>query len=112
MIYLKNSLAAWNKKNFDAVFTSELAALGLQHLPLQKALAFSSYALDNNISARLINKTENENFIQIKTGIFYTGIIAGCNCADDPSPTDEQNEYCELLVNIHKKNAEASIALL
>jgi len=112
VVYLKSSLAAWNKENFDTVFTSELATLGLQDLPLQKALAFSSYALDKNISARLISKTEDKNFIQIKAGVFYTGMIAGCNCADDPSPADEQNEYCELLVNIHKENAATTIALL
>ena len=52
------------------------------------------------------------NSILVKAGIFYTGIIAGCSCADDPTPLDEQNEYCELELNINKETAETTIVLL
>jgi hypothetical protein len=48
----------------------------------------------------------------LKAGVFYTGIIAGCSCSDDPSPVDEQNEYCDLLFTIDKLTAETQITLL
>ena len=60
----------------------------------------------------ILNTTEENDSIQIKAGIFYTGIIAGCSCSDDPSPTDEQNEYCELQFIINKNTAETSVNLL
>lgn len=60
----------------------------------------------------ILNTTEENDSIQVKAGIFYTGIIAGCSCSDDPSPTDEQNEYCELQFIINKNTAETSVNLL
>ena len=46
------------------------------------------------------------------TGIFYTGVVAGCSCADDPTPVEEQHEYCEVLIEINRATAEAVIRLL
>ena len=60
----------------------------------------------------ILNTAEENDSIQVKAGIFYTGIIAGCSCSDDPSPTDEQNEYCELQFIINKNTAETSVNLL
>lgn len=60
----------------------------------------------------ILNTTEENDSIQVKAGIFYAGIIAGCSCSDDPSPTDEQNEYCELQFIINKDTAETSVNLL
>ncbi|MCW9023772.1 MAG: hypothetical protein OQK73_03740 [Gammaproteobacteria bacterium] len=54
---------------------------------------------------------ENDNLVSIKMGAFYTGIIAGCSCSDDPSPTDEVNEHCELDVKINLVNGDASVTL-
>ena len=60
----------------------------------------------------IILVADDEGFIHVKAGIFYSGIIAGCSCADDPTPVDEQNEYCEVQFEINKKTAEATVALL
>lgn len=56
--------------------------------------------------------SEEAGFIRARAGIFYTGVIAGCSCADDPTPVDEQNEYCDVRVDIDKQTGEATIALL
>jgi hypothetical protein len=45
-------------------------------------------------------------------GVFFSGIITGCSCADDPTPVETQNEYCELLFAIDKATAETTITLL
>ncbi len=50
--------------------------------------------------------------VRVKAGIFYKGVIAGCNCADDPSPIDEQNEHCVVQFLIDRLTAEASVTLL
>ena len=42
----------------------------------------------------LLSASEDAGLLRVKAGIFYTGIIAGCSCADDPTPIDELNEYC------------------
>ncbi|HHA19331.1 MAG TPA: hypothetical protein ENK70_06460, partial [Methylophaga sp.] len=102
---------AWNSRDFEVVLKNEVKALGLDHLPLQKGLSSSSVALDHNLELIVLRTNECNNFITIKMGAFYSGIIAGCSCSDDPTPTDEVNEYCELEVNINLVNGQASVAL-
>ncbi len=108
---LPKSLDAWGSPDFQAILKNELEALGVEGLPLQQGLSHSSIALDGNIQAVILTVTEATLHLSIKAGLFYTGIIAGCNCADDPSPVEAQNEYCEILVTMQKSSGVASIAL-
>ena len=112
MFKLSLSLRAWNSRNFNAVLKKEIGSLAANHLPLQQGLSYSSYAIGDNVSARIINVESNNEFILAKAGLFYTGVIAGCNCDDDPSPVDELNEYCEVLFSINKQTAEATVTFL
>lgn len=59
----------------------------------------------------VLGVSEENNFIRARAGIFYTSIIAGCSCADDPTPISELNEYCEVQLDIDKQTAEATIVL-
>ncbi len=112
MIKLERTLQAWETAEFESVFKDELRQLDSQHLPLQAGLTQSSHVSDSDVDVVLLNSLNNPDSIHIRCGIFYTGIIAGSCCADDPTPVDEQPEYCELQVNIDKSTAEASISLL
>jgi len=60
----------------------------------------------------IMNASEEADFIHAKVGIFYSGIIAGCSCADDPTPISELNEYCEVQLAIDKNTAEATVTLV
>ena len=116
MISFPNTLKAWQSNGFDSeltrIFKLEIAELGHKELPLQQGLSLSSYVSNEKISA-IINKTEETpNNIIIKSGVFYSGIIAGCSCSDDPTPLDTQSEYCDLLINIDKHTAESSVKLI
>ena len=111
MIRLENALNAWGTPSFNEVLKTEIEALTAEELPLQQGLSSGSYALDNKIKVMIISVSEDNDIIRVKTGIFYTGIIAGCNCADDPSPADEQTEYCVVQVDIDKATAETEITL-
>lgn len=91
---------------------SEIQAIDPDLLPLQQGLSLSSYVGKTPFSTLILSITDKPDSIQVKAGIFYTGIIAGCSCSDDPSPTDEQNEYCELLFVINKQTAATAITLL
>lgn len=85
--------------------------MGAEQLPLQQGLSAGSYALDNKPSVMIISVSEGEDFIRARAGIFYTSIIAGCSCADDPTPVSELNEYCEVQLDIDKKTAETTVTL-
>lgn len=112
MIYLTQVLAVWDTPAFENTFKMNVEQMTVEQLPLQQALSSSSYALDSNIKVIIISMADTESVLKIKTGVYYSGIIAGCNCADDPTPVDEIPEYCVLQFEIDKASAETRITLL
>ena len=111
MIHLPLSLLAWNSDAFNTVIKQELCSIDKNLLPLQEGLRYSSIANADSLSVSVLNIKDDEKQIFVKAGLFYTGIIAGCNCADDPTPVDENNEYCEALFCINKQTAETTVTL-
>jgi len=112
MIYLSESLKAWGTAAFNTVLKEELCTIDAKQLPLQEGLTQSNYAISTHLSIRIINASSDKKHIRVKAGLFYTGVISGCNCADDPTPVDEINEYCDVLLCINKTTAETSINLI
>ena len=112
MIKLPQTVLAPGSDDFKKIIKEEIQNIDPKLLPLQQGLSHSSYVADTDISVIILNVREENDTLQIKTGIFYSGIIAGCSCADDPTPVDVQNEYCELLFAVDKKTAEANVKLL
>jgi hypothetical protein len=112
MIQLSQALRAWKTPQFKTVLKDEIRRLGVVALPLQQGLTRSSHVSGDAYDVIVLNVFEEPDCIRVKAGIFYQGVIAGCSCADDPTPIDEQTEYCELLFNIDKQTAEAAVTLL
>ena len=112
MARLNRSLNAWRTSDFRDVFKQEAGQLGVDQLPLQQGLSRSSHVSGDDYEVVVLNVAEEPQRLLVKTGVFYHGIIAGCSCADDPTPVDEQTEYCEVLFDIDKHTAEAKIILL
>jgi len=111
MIRLVRALNAFGTSDFEDVFKTELEQRADQ-LPLQQGLSASSYALADSLKVMIINVANDAEFIRVKVGVFYSGIIAGCSCADDPTPIDENSEYCEMQIDIDRKTAAATVRLL
>jgi hypothetical protein len=111
MIRLDKALNAWGAPDFEAILKQEIAQLGAGRLPLQQGLSTGNYVAAEPISVTINSVAELENVIRVKAGIFYQGVIGGCSCADDPTPTSEINEYCEVQLDIDKATAATAIAL-
>ena len=109
---LPESLHAWNTPAFRDVLKREIEQLDAGALPLQQGLSSSSYVTDRPFQAMIISVGEEAGLIRAKAGIFYTGVIAGCSCADDPTPIDEQTEYCVVQFDIDATTAETTVTLL
>ena len=112
MIQFDRTLAAWDTSDFKEAVKQDIEKLTVVELPLQQGLTTGSHALDDDIQAMILNVQETESAIRVKAGIFYKGIIAGCSCSDDPTPIDECNEHCEIMVDIDKSSGQATITLL
>ncbi len=109
MISLAKSLRAWGTPEFTAALKHELESLRGDQLLLQRELVQSSYALDDPHTVILIAVDDGATTIRARVGVFFSGIIAGCSCADDPTSVEPVNEYCELWVEIDKGSAEAKV---
>jgi len=109
MIRLNNSLNAWGTPDFEAVLKQEIAQLGADQLPLQQGLSTGNYAADAPITVMINSVAEVEDVIRVRAGIFYKSVLGGCSCADDPTPTSENNEYCEVQLDIDKTTAATAI---
>jgi len=112
MLLLPLSLKAWDSDSFNIVLNQELRSIDADKLPLQQGLQLSSYAISDKLSITVLNREEDATNIIVKAGLLYNGIIAGCSCADDPTPIDETNEYCDVLISINKQTAETTVKLI
>lgn len=112
MTRLQQTLQTWGTPGFEQALKREIEALDAAELPLQQALAHSSHVTDAPFHAMLIDAREASGVLRVKAGIFYSGIISGCSCADDPTPITEQTEYCVLQFDIDRTTGEARIVLL
>lgn len=112
MVYLHKTLAAWNTEQFEAALKSEVEQLKVEQLPLQQALSHSSIALDSPVKAVILGAEQHNDTIRVKAGLFYEGLVAGCSCADDPTPVEAVPEYCEVLLEIDLQTASTTVTLL
>lgn len=111
MLTFPPGLGAVPADELPARLKFEIERLDPEQLPLQQALAQSSHAVVNRFSARIIKTGMEGGRLCVKAGLFYSGIIAGCSCADDPTPVDEIAEYCEVEFRIDPASGAASVTL-
>ncbi|MFW5452424.1 hypothetical protein [Thioalkalivibrio sulfidiphilus] len=111
MTCLSRSLNALGTPAFESVLKAEIAALGAAGLPLQAGLRTGSVALDDRLEVTILGVDEGPDTLRVRAGLFYTSIIAGCACADDPTPVNENAEYCQVRVEIDRQSGEARVSL-
>ncbi|MBK6401760.1 MAG: hypothetical protein IPP18_00435 [Rhodocyclaceae bacterium] len=112
MIRFDMALREWGTPAFATVLKEEIERLDPDLLPLQQGLARSSSVAPGAPTAMVIGASADGGSIRARAGIFYAGIIAGCSCADDPTPVDQIDEYCEIEITIDRASGTATIALL
>ena len=107
-----DALAAWGTDAFDEQFKALVEVLPHSALPLQQGLERSSYVSSEPFRVMVRSKGEERGMLHVEAGIFYSGIIAGCSCADDPTPIEPQTEYCTVQFTIERDSGETRVSLL
>ena len=110
MIHLPESCAAWGTPAFAEVLARELAAARAE-LPLLHAMAHGNAIADEPITVSVRHAAAANEELRLRVSVFFASLIAGCSCADDPTPIDTLHEYCELDVTVARCSGEARIAL-
>jgi hypothetical protein len=106
---LPGALSAWPSDSFAQTLKDELKALGSGALPLHAGLTEGGVIDDSALEVTVLNTTEDAQTLQAKVGCFFTEVVGGCNCHDDPY---SRNAYCELSVHIDRETAAASFTAL
>lgn len=72
----------------------------------------SSHALEEKPDILVLGVDDDGGVIHVRIGVFYSGVVAGCSCADDPTPVEPVNEYCEMSVALDKLSGVATVRLV
>lgn len=86
MLKLTKTLTAWHASEFVTVFKQEVTILDRNQLSLQAGLMYSKHVAEVQWALVVLAREESDSSICIKTGVFFSGLIAGSCCADDPHP--------------------------
>lgn len=112
MIDLSETLTAWPTPEREATLKLALEALDAACLPLQQALARGSQVSAEPFQVMVLTTAETEDGLRARVGIFFTSLIGGCQCADDPTPLEPLLEYAQIEVAIQRETGMAYLRLL
>jgi hypothetical protein len=106
---LIESLRDWNTDAFTQTFKTEISGLPAGTLPLVHGISQGGLVDESNLTVTILNTTEDESTIHLKLGVFFSEIVGGCSCGDDPLT---ENAYCMIQVTINKPNAETEFSVI
>ncbi|MBI5041833.1 MAG: glucosamine--fructose-6-phosphate aminotransferase [Gammaproteobacteria bacterium] len=109
MAKLIGAVRDWNTDAFAQSLKREIAYLGKGVLPLDKGVSYGGLVDDSELTVTLLRSADDGPAIVALVGVFFTEIIGGCSCGDEPTPTPA---YCELHIRIDKATAEADIVIV
>jgi hypothetical protein len=109
MTRLPESLRAWNTDAFARSLKAELEGMNLEDLPLDAGTSHGGFIGEDPITATLLNYSDEGRSILADVGVFFTEILAGCSCGDEP---ESIHAYCRMRLRIDKSTAEAKIRVI
>jgi hypothetical protein len=109
MIELRDSLHAWDTDTFPQTLKREIERLPAGSLPLDGATTHGGRVDDGAVVATVVSWADTGTSVDARVGVFFSEIIAGCSCGDEPFA---QPGYCEIVVRIDRATAAAVFILV
>jgi len=109
MLYLPGAWRALATSRFREILKDELESLPVEQLPLQQCMRQCNHVLEQKPDVLILGSDDIDAEILVRIGVFFSGIIAGCSCADDPTPVEPITEYCELLLRMNKRTGYITV---
>jgi hypothetical protein len=103
---LTKALGDWGTAGFATSLKRELLALGPATMPLHLGTTQGGIVDESSLDATVLGFEEEQGTIKARVGFFFTEIVGGCSCGDDPLASQA---YCELLVLIDRATGETEI---
>lgn len=86
-----------------------LAALPVDTLPLHLATTQGGQVAEDSVSFTVLRIDTDDSAVRARVGAFFTEVVGGCNCHDDPY---QVNGYCELAVTVDRASGGIRCQLL
>ena len=109
MARLTKSIRSRGSEAFTETLKAELESLATGVLPLQKGCSRGGVADDREIAVTVLAVKQGERFIRARVGVFFSEVVAGCSCGDDPLT---EHAYCEMEVAIDRESAQAEFVVV
>jgi hypothetical protein len=106
---LSASLGEWNTAGFKQTLKAEIESLESTQLPLLKGISHGGVPDGGPVLVSVLKVEEQVERIDADLGVFFTEVLAGCSCGDEPM---SMQGYCEMRVSIDKSSAEARFQIL
>ena len=106
---LRQCIGLEETRAFERCLIAALRSLPPGSLPLQACCEQGGVADDRGISVSVLDMQHGHERIRARVGVFFTEVIGGCNCHDDPL---ESNRYCVLEIAIVRPHGDAEIIVL
>lgn len=104
-VRLQQCLGLTDAQAFARSLAAALRALPRGTLPLDAGCELGGRVDDSDISVSLLDSAEGPERITARAGVFFTEVLGGCNCSEDPL---EVNAYCILEVSIDRSSGVAT----
>ncbi len=111
MLYLPQTSRA-DSAELANVFSQEIAAGSTDDLPLQQGMAHGNVADGETLSAMVIRSEIEPRHVRIHAGLFFSSVVAGCACTNDPTPMHTEPEYCEAVFEIERDDGGTTVRLV
>ncbi len=105
---LPRTLAAWPGETFAETLQAELAEADPAALALERLLHHGSHVVAPP-GFMILGSEADDTRLRVRLGVFLRSVLAGCACADDPTPLDTREEYGELLLLIDRRDARTEV---
>ena len=105
-IRLTGALGDWRSKAFAQDLRRQILALEPGTLPLQLA-ASRGGVVTGARDVTILHVRREGGLLLVRIGVFFTEVVGGCSCGDDPFTTDD---YCELYLRIDTASSRAEVS--
>jgi len=98
-ISLKHCLDTTDAVDLKRRLGATLGGLPTGTLPLRHGCEQGGLVDDHDISASVLGVEQTPDHVTARVGVFFTEIVGGCNCHDDPL---QASAYCVIEVRIDR----------
>ncbi len=109
MIRLNVPLIECDPGLFAQRLKSALEHLPPGTLPLAQATTQGGRVDDSDISVTVVALRDDGDFIRARVMVFFSEVVGGCSCGDDPLASNAQGEF---EVSIDRRTADAEFSVI